>query len=125
MDARTDGWTPDELRALTAARELEIASAPTGRWVPIWVVVVAGRVFVRTWRRRSTGWYGRAVASGRAWIRVSGSVLEVAVARAGAEAADAVNAAYRGKYGTGGAACMVTTEAEASTLSLAPARPSD
>ncbi|WP_091491422.1 DUF2255 family protein [Microbacterium pygmaeum] len=62
-------------------RELEIAApladGRRGQWTPIWVVVSAGAVFVRTWLRRDTGWYGRSVASRRAFVRMSASTLRL------------------------------------------------
>jgi hypothetical protein len=114
-------WAPDDLRHLAGLRELEIA-APTydgrpGPWTPIWVVVVGELVYVRTWQRRDTGWYGRAVASGRSRIRVSGAVVDVTVTVSGDADADAVDTAYRAKYGAGGRS-MATAEAAASTLRL-------
>ena len=55
---------------------------------------------------------------GARWIRVSGEAVEVIVDVAGDDEAAAVDAAYRTKYGTGGAESMVTAEAAASTLRL-------
>jgi hypothetical protein len=121
MDERIQRWTPDHLREFADAHELEIAADPAGRWVPIWVVVVDHGVFVRTWQRRKTGWYGRAVASGRAWIHVADEPVEVVVTPTGDEIPDAVDAAYRAKSRFAGAGSMVTTEAAASTLRLTPA----
>ena len=115
-------WTPDDLRFLLASPELEIAppdaGGKPGPWTPIWVVVVDGEVFVRTWHRRTTGWYGRAVRSGRARARVSGDPIDVHIAAAGDADADAIDAAYRTKYGMAGAQSMITAEAAASTLRL-------
>jgi len=119
MDAPS-GWSTERLRQLAQTRELEIASTPTGRWLPIWVVVDADHVFVRTWHRRTTGWYGRGGASGRAWIRVAGDSVEVVVTAIGITDAGAVDGAYRAKYGVSGAASMVTAEAAASSLCLTP-----
>ena len=61
-------WTPDQLQAIGVARELEITTArPDGtlrEWVPIWVVTAGEEVYVRTWFRRETGWFGHAVGRG-------------------------------------------------------------
>ena len=81
------------------------------------MVVVEDEVFVRTWHRRTTGWYGRAVASARASIRVKGHPVDVIVTVTGEADADAIDEAYRTKYGVG-AQSMITTEASASTLCL-------
>lgn len=120
-------WSPEQLRLLTDALEIEV-SAPRldggfGRWTPIWTVVAGTEVFVRTWHRRETGWYGGAVRSGTARIRVGDSPVDVTVATVGDTDAAAVDAAYRTKYGEPAARSMVTTEAAASTLRLAPRSP--
>ena len=114
-------WSTADLSALAGTRELQIAAprgdGSPGRWTPIWVVVAGGRVFVRTWQRRTTGWYGHAVAAGRAWIRLRGQDVEVAVTPTGERDRDAVDDAYRATYGAG-AESMMTAEAAASTLLL-------
>ena len=68
----------------------------------------------------NTGWYGRAVASGSAVIRMRGEPVDVIVTATGSTDADAVDASYRAKYGAAGAQSMVTAEAVASTLRLTP-----
>lgn len=119
-------WSSQHLRALSDAIEIEV-SAPRrdggpGRWTPIWVVVAGHDVFVRTWHRRQTGWYGGAVRSGVARIRVGDAQVSVTVEMIGDTDAAAVDAAYRGKYGDLAARGMVTAEAAASTLRLTPRR---
>ena len=121
-------WTAEEAQRIGAAPELEIASRrPDGTlrgWVPIWVVRVGEQVYVRTWYRRDTGWFGRVVAAGQARIRVPGLEADVAVTDAGAGPAGlraGVDAAYQAKYGRlGGTQRMVTDEAAATTLRLSP-----
>jgi hypothetical protein len=72
----TASWSPDELRLMNASGELQIAvkrsDGSLRRWVPIWVVCAGGQVYVRTWYRRDTGWFGHALRSRRARIRVPG-----------------------------------------------------
>jgi len=122
----TAGWSAEELRRLAAATELQIAVRRPGGglrpWVPIWVVCTGGQAYVRSWHRRDTGWFGEAVRSGRARVRVPGleadaTVEDIGDASPGVTAA--VDAAYRAKYG-GGAASMVTPAAAATTLRLGP-----
>lgn len=122
-----DGWTPEQLRRLDGQHELEIAAmradGSPGRWTTVWVVRAGDAVAVRTWYRRTTGWWGRAVASGRARIRLADEEVAVSVedARADERLGDAVDAAYRRKYGVGGVDRMVGPEARATTLRLVPA----
>jgi hypothetical protein len=125
-----DGWASEELRLIEAADELEISAervdGTSPRWVTIWVVRVGEQVFVRSWHRRATGWFGHAVRSGRAGIRVPGLEAAVVVEDVGAGMQDvraAVDAAYRVKYqryGGGAVGPMVGPDAAATTLRLSP-----
>lgn len=114
-------WSHDQLQDLAGTVEMSISAPHIGEtprtWLPIWVVVVEDEVFVRTWRRRRTGWYGRAVELGQAWIRISGEPIRVIVTDVGSRDSDTVDHAYRTKYGAG-ASTMVDGEAVASTLRL-------
>ena len=123
-------WTPGELQHIGAAQELEIASRRADGalrpWVPIWVVRAGDQVYVRTWYRRDTGWFGRVVAAGHASIRVPGVQADVTVEDVGEGTPGlraAVDTAYQEKYGRyGGTERMVTAEAAAATLRLSPER---
>ena len=121
----TAPWSPDDLRLVDAARELQIAvRRPDGglrQWVPIWVVCAGGQVYVRTWYRRDTGWFGHALRSRRARIRVPGLEADVTIEDIGDASSQVtadVDAAYRTKYGRGDAGSMVTATAAATTLQL-------
>jgi hypothetical protein len=111
-------WSDEQLQHLAQSAELQISAGPRLRWTPVWVVVVGSEVFVRTWTRRQTGWYGAAVREGRARLRLPDGDAEAVVVPEGASRAAAVDTAYQAKYGAGGAASMVTPEAAASTLRL-------
>ena len=121
------GWSPEHLDLIASAQELEIAvhrgDGTPGSWTPIWVVCADGDVFVRTWYRRSTGWFGRILRTGRARIRVPGVEMDVQAEDVGADASlrMAVDDAYRAKYGGSSADRMVGDEAAATTLQLVPA----
>jgi hypothetical protein len=124
----TTPWPPDALGLVDAAHELEIAvrraDGTLRGWTPIWVVRVGEQVYVRTWFRRDTGWFGHAVSEGRASVRVPGLDAEVTIVDVGGGGDDVraeVDDAYRAKYGEHGAASMVTTDAGATTLRLDPA----
>ena len=124
----TAAWSPAELQEINAARELEIASRRADgtlrRWVPIWAVSTGGLVYVRTWYRRETGWFGHVLASRRARIRVPGLEADVEVEDVGEgtpELRAGVSAAYETKYGRGGGTeRTVSAEAAAATLRLSP-----
>jgi hypothetical protein len=124
VSTMTAPWSPDELRLMNAAGELRIAvkrsDGSLRRWVPIWVVCAGGQVYVRTWYRRDTGWFGHALRSRRARIRVPGLEADVTIEDIGdasTQVTTDVDAAYRTKYG-GGAGSMVTATATATTLLL-------
>jgi hypothetical protein len=124
----TATWASEELQQFGAAHELEIASRRADGtlrgWVPIWVVSTGGQVYVRTWYRRETGWFGQVLTSRRARIRVPGLEADVAVEDIGESAPDLraeIDAAYSAKYGRhGGTERMVTDEAAAATLRISP-----
>jgi hypothetical protein len=126
----TVGWSPDELERISTAEELHVATKRADgtlhREVPIWVVSANGQVYVRTWYRRDNGWFGHAVDSRRARIRVPGLEADIAVEDVGNDQAElraSVDAAYRAKYGRYGKTTverMVTDDAAATTLRLVP-----
>ncbi len=128
----TAAWSPDELERIGIAEELQIATkradATLRREVPIWVVCAGGQVYVRTWYRRDNGWFGHAVDSRRARIRVPGLEADIAIEDVGDDKAElraSVDAAYRAKYGRYGETSvdrMVTDDAAAATLRLIPAQ---
>jgi hypothetical protein len=123
-------WLPDQLRRFEEADELEIASEHADgtlpEWLPIWVVRVGGEVFVRTWHRRTTGWFGRVLESHRARVRVPGLEAGVVVEDVGDGPGDLrarIDDAYRTKYARYGGATverMASDSAAAATLRLVP-----
>ena len=125
-----DAWAPEQLDLIGRSDELEIASGRADgtlrRWTPIWVVAAGGRVYVRTWHRRTTGWFGDVAGSHRARIRVPGLEAAVSVEDVGDGPGDLrarVDAAYRdkyGRYGDGTVGQMVGDAAAAATLRLTP-----
>ena len=123
----TEAWSPNALAAIEAAAELRIAAERADgtlhRWTPIWVVSTDGDVYVRTWYRRDTGWFGHALRSRRARIRVPGLEAGALVEDVGdgpAGLRERVDAAYRDKYGASGSSPMVAAAAAATTLRLTP-----
>jgi len=89
---------------------------------PIWVVVVDGEPYVRSYRGPSGAWYKRALADGRATLAVAGSSIDVgAEPEHGDEINERVSDAFRAKYAErspGPTEAMVTPEVTATTLRL-------
>jgi hypothetical protein len=118
-------WAPEQLDLISSAPELEIAvyhaDGTQGSWTPIWVVCANGEVFVRTWYRRPTGWFGRILRTERARVRVPGIEVNVRAEDVGAEPSTlraAIDDAYRSKYGGSSSDRMVGDDAAATTLRL-------
>lgn len=126
----TATWSPEQLERIGSTEELRIstkrADGTLRGWVPIWVVCVGEHVYVRTWYRRDSGWFGQVQDSRRARISIPNLEVDVAVEDIGdngAELRGVVDAAYRTKYGRYGGQSvggMVTDDAAATTLRLTP-----
>jgi hypothetical protein len=118
-------WTTEQLAGIDAALEIEIAvrraDGTLRPWTPIWVVHVAGDVYVRTWYRRDTGWFGDALRERRARVRILGVEVDVHIEDVGVGSSGLradVDAAYRAKYGDGSTGDMVGDDAAATMLRL-------
>jgi hypothetical protein len=124
----TASWSVEQLDRISQSRELQIASRRTDGTlrasVPIWVVTLDDSVYVRTWYRRTTGWFGQVIGIPEAHIRVPGFEADVIVVDVGAGAPElraSLDASYRKKYGPSGYQSMVTDDAAAATLRFDPA----
>ena len=96
-------WTPDELQAIAAASELRIASRrPDGtlsRPVVIWVVRLGDDLFVRSVRGGSGAWFRGADRRREGRIQAGGVAKDVGFEDADHALDDAIDAAYKEKYG--------------------------
>jgi hypothetical protein len=117
------GWDSAEAMAVGRATELQLASRrPDGTlrpYVTIWAVRVGDDVYVRSAHGYENPWFQRALRSGRGRVRAGGVEHDVHFEPAGADAADAVTAAYHAKYdryGTATVGTVVSAEAVRSTL---------
>ena len=73
------------------------------RIIGIWVVVVEGRVFVRSWSLKPRSWYRTFLAEPRGVIEINGREIPVrAVFTRSERLKTAVDRAYREKYNTPG-----------------------
>jgi hypothetical protein len=121
-------WTPEQLRAMGAADELEIAALrPDGTLRPyttIWVVRVGDSLYVRSYRGEDGIWYQAVQRRPEGRIRAGGVEHDAAFERTADADEDAVDAAYRSKYGRYGPTYvdpMVAPDARATTLLLSAA----
>jgi hypothetical protein len=74
------------------------------RFIGIWAVVVDGRVFVRSWDVKATGWYHTFRAEPRGVIQAAGREIRVRAVPVRSERTKAaVDDAYLEKYDTPGA----------------------
>ena len=121
-----------DVQALDQAPALGVRAGTTHKVTNVWVVVVEGRVFVRSWNDKPTGWYRalRAEPNGAIVLRAKRGTggREIAIrARAvrSARVLAAVTEAYARKYDTPSALKWVRGFAEpsreATTLELVPA----
>jgi hypothetical protein len=119
-------WTHDELDRIGAAQELEIAPVrrngdlrtPT----TIWAVRAGEDLYVRAAYGPSTGWHRVALRSGAGHIAAGGLERDVTIEAAATNVYDAVDAAYRDKYGHYASIVdgITNDQARATTLRLRP-----
>ena len=96
---------PNEiLAAITGSKVLRIrAGNQPHRFIGIWVVVVEGRVFVRSWSLRPGGWHRTFLEEPRGAIEIVGHEIPVRALRTRSERVNnAVSRAYLEKYNTPG-----------------------
>ena len=123
---RFSGPTFEEL---ARAKILGVRAGAEHRYTGVWVVVVEGRAFVRSWNDKPAGWYRAFLAQPLGSIQVAGREIPVRARRLrGERLRDAVTRAYAEKYNTKGSEKWVRGFAEpnrvAATLELLPVPPS-
>jgi hypothetical protein len=90
-----------ELEELAQAKILGVRAGAEHRYTAVWVVVVEGRIFVRSWNDKPTGWYRAFQAQPLGSIRLASREIAVRARRLrGERLRDAVTRAYGGKYNT-------------------------
>ena len=124
------GWTQDELAAVAEAEELQIAPAQGDgtlrRATAIWVTRVGDEIFIRSYRGQNGRWF-QAAREGREGEVSAGGVRKRVrfIDTDDAETQEAIDEAYRSKYGRYGARYigpMVADAERATTLALVPLR---
>ena len=120
-------WTSDELARIGAAEELEIAprrqDGALRKPTTIWGVRHGDDLYVRSYRGRSGAWFQGAEECHEGQIQAGGIEKDVAFVNADHGLDDAIDRAYRTKYGHYDARYvdpMVGAEARATTIKLVP-----
>lgn len=127
MTAQT-AWTGDELSAIGAAEELEIASlrrdGALRRPVTIWVVRLGDDLYVRSVNGRTATWFRGAQERHEGRIWAGGVEKDITLVEDDdPDGNDQLDAAYRAKYRRYAKSIVntiVTPQARAATLKLAP-----
>lgn len=90
------------LAALHAAKILGVRAGTEHRFTGIWVVVVKGRAFVRSWNDKTTGWHRAFIEEPLGVIQVPGGrEIRVRAKKVRGESLlDAIDEAYGEKYNT-------------------------
>jgi hypothetical protein len=117
------------LEEFAKAKILGVRAGTEHRYTGVWVVVVQGRVFVRSWNDKPSGWFRAFQAEPRGSIRLGDREIAIRARRLRGEGLrGAVTEAYGAKYNTKASEKWVRGFAEphrsATTLELLPVQPS-
>lgn len=119
-------FPPAALAEIDKTKYVYIRAGTEHRFIPIWVVVVDGRVLVRPWNDKTSGWYRAFQKDPRGAIMVGEKEVTVNARKApGTRLIAAMDAAYAAKYTTKANLKYVkgfaTGKRQATTLELFPA----
>src|SRR5215207_842533 len=98
---KADTFTDDVVEAFRKAKILGVRAGTGHRYTGVWVVVVHGRVFARSWNDKPTGWFRAFKEQSTGMIKAG--ELEITVRAKfvrGAPVLDAVTQALARKYDT-------------------------
>jgi len=100
----TATWSKQELDKIAATDDLHIApfrddGVTYGTLTWIWSVVLDGSLYVRPYNGPASRWYQAALRQKAGRITAAGMTKEVAFERVDAAVNEAIDAAYRAKYG--------------------------
>src|SRR5918995_3785865 len=101
------------VEAVRSAKIIGVRAGTEHRYTGVWVVVVGGRAFVRSWNDKPTGWYRAFQAEPLGSVQFAGREIPVRARRTrGERLRDAVTRAYAEKYDTKASAKWVRGFAE-------------
>lgn len=99
--SRSGAFSAALAKTIGAIKYFYLRAGDDHRFTPVWVVVVEGRVLVRPWNDRPTGWYRGFLNDRRGAVRVGDREVPVRARRAtSAKLHDAMDSAYAAKYTT-------------------------
>jgi hypothetical protein len=115
--AKAETFTKTIVEALTNAKILGVRAGTEHRYTGVWVVVVEGRVFARSWSDKPTGWFRAFKSEPKGTIQVADREIPVTgkLVRS-ARLRDAVTTAFGEKYPTKGSKKWVEGFAEPSRV---------
>jgi hypothetical protein len=94
-------FTKPVLEALREKKYVYIRSGVEHRFIPVWPVVVADRLFIRSWTMKKDGWTAAFRAEPNGAIRVGERVVRVKARRVTSETLNAaIDRGYREKFNT-------------------------
>jgi hypothetical protein len=86
---------------IDAIKYLYLRAGDEHGFIPVWVVVVDGRVLVRSWNDKPTGWFRAFLREPRGAVRIGDREMPVRAAPVkDAAILDAMEDAYAAKYAT-------------------------
>ncbi|HSE21939.1 MAG TPA: DUF2255 family protein [Pyrinomonadaceae bacterium] len=105
------------VETLNDAKILGVRAGTEHRYTGVWVVVVEGRVFVRSWNDKPTGWFRSFINQSSGTIQVGKLEIPVrAKLPRSARIRDAVTLAFAEKYNTKGSQKWVEGFAESTRV---------
>lgn len=122
---KNDTFAGDVVEALRDAKILGVRAGAEHRYTAVWFVVVEGRLFVRSWNDKPTGWFRAFRREPVGAVQVAGLEIPVrARLTRSVRLREAVTAAFGQKYNTKGSRKWVEGFAEPAreltTLELVP-----
>ena len=120
-----DAFADNIVEAFRSAKIMGVRAGAEHRYTGVWVVVVDGRVFARSWNDKPTGWFQAFRKQSSGMVQVGDLELQVRgkMVRS-ARLRDAVTAAFGEKYPTKGSRKWVEGFAEpervANTIEFIP-----